>query len=86
MSAGWGEGDAPAGVGGGEPCQRYPVVVLAAGGRVADEDVVRAALGGSGGAGGDHKAAASGRHAPANRPGGLRDLVEEHLLKYERAA
>jgi hypothetical protein len=28
------------------------------------------------------KAAASGRHAPATRPGGLRDLVEEHLRTF----
>ena len=32
------------------------------------------------------KAAASGRHAPATRPGALRDLVEEHLRKFPDAA
>jgi hypothetical protein len=32
------------------------------------------------------KAAASGRHAPATRPGALRDLVEEHLRKFPEAA
>ena len=31
------------------------------------------------------KAAASGRHAPAARPGALRDLVEEHLRKFPDA-
>ena len=30
--------------------------------------------------------AASGRHAPATRPGALRDLVEEHLRKFPEAA
>jgi hypothetical protein len=32
------------------------------------------------------KAAASGRHAPATRPGALRDLVEEHLRKFPDTA
>jgi hypothetical protein len=32
------------------------------------------------------KAAASGRRAPATRPGALRDLVEEHLRKFPEAA
>jgi len=32
------------------------------------------------------KAAASGRRAPATRPGALRDLVEEHLRKFPDAA
>jgi hypothetical protein len=32
------------------------------------------------------KAAASGRRAPATRPGALRDLVEEHLCKFPDAA
>jgi hypothetical protein len=32
------------------------------------------------------KAAASGRHAPATRPGALRDLVEEHLRKFPGTA
>jgi len=32
------------------------------------------------------KAAASGRHAPAIRPGGLRDLVEQHLRTFPDAA
>jgi hypothetical protein len=32
------------------------------------------------------KAAASGRRAPATRPGGLRDLVEEHLRKFPGTA
>ena len=32
------------------------------------------------------KAAASGRHAPATRPGGLRDLVAEHLRTFPGAA
>jgi hypothetical protein len=32
------------------------------------------------------KAAASGRHAPATRPGALRDLVEEHLRKFPETA
>jgi len=32
------------------------------------------------------KAAASGRRAPASRPGGLRDLVAEHLRKFPGAA
>jgi hypothetical protein len=32
------------------------------------------------------KAAASGRHAPATRPGGLRELVEEHLRKFPDAS
>jgi pimeloyl-ACP methyl ester carboxylesterase len=32
------------------------------------------------------KAAASGRHAPATRPGSLRDLVEEHLRKFPDTA
>ena len=31
------------------------------------------------------KAAASGRHAPATRPGTLRDLVEEHLRRFPDA-
>jgi hypothetical protein len=31
------------------------------------------------------KAAASGRHAPATRPGALRDLVEEHLRTFPDA-
>jgi hypothetical protein len=31
-------------------------------------------------------AAASGRHAPATRPGALRDLVEEHLRKFPDTA
>ena len=31
------------------------------------------------------KAAASGRHAPATRPGALRDLVEEHLRRFPDA-
>jgi hypothetical protein len=32
------------------------------------------------------KAAASGRHAPATRPGALRDLVEEHLRQFPDTA
>ena len=32
------------------------------------------------------KAAASGRRAPATRPGALRDLVEEHLRKFPGTA
>ena len=32
------------------------------------------------------KAAASGRHTPATRPGALRDLVEEHLRKFPGTA
>ncbi|MGD0686631.1 MAG: hypothetical protein ABSA03_16145 [Streptosporangiaceae bacterium] len=32
------------------------------------------------------KAAASGRRAPATRPGALRDLVEEHLRKFSGTA
>ena len=32
------------------------------------------------------KAATSGRHAPATRPGALRDLVEEHLRKFPGTA
>jgi len=32
------------------------------------------------------KAAASGRRAPATRPGALRDLVEEHLRKFPETA
>ena len=32
------------------------------------------------------KAAASGRRAPATRPGALRDLVEDHLRKFPDAA
>ena len=32
------------------------------------------------------KAAASGRRAPATRPGALRDLAEEHLRKFPDAA
>ena len=32
------------------------------------------------------KAAASGRRAPATRPGALRDLVEEHLRKFPDTA
>jgi len=32
------------------------------------------------------RAAASGRHAPATRPGALRDLVEEHLRKFPGTA
>jgi hypothetical protein len=32
------------------------------------------------------KAAASGRRAPATRPGALRDLVEEHLRKFPQTA
>jgi hypothetical protein len=32
------------------------------------------------------KAAASGRRAPATRPGGLRDLVEQHLRQFPGAA
>jgi hypothetical protein len=32
------------------------------------------------------KAAASGRHAPATRPGALRELVEEHLRKFPDTA
>jgi hypothetical protein len=32
------------------------------------------------------KGAASGRRAPATRPGALRDLVEEHLRKFPDAA
>jgi hypothetical protein len=32
------------------------------------------------------KAAASGRRAPATRPGGLRDLVEAHLRQFPGAA
>jgi hypothetical protein len=32
------------------------------------------------------KAAASGRHAPATRPGALRDLVEDHLRKFPDTA
>ena len=32
------------------------------------------------------KAAASGRHAPATRPGALRDLVEEHLRTFPGTA
>ena len=32
------------------------------------------------------RAAASGRRAPATRPGALRDLVEEHLRKFPEAA
>jgi hypothetical protein len=32
------------------------------------------------------KAAASGRRAPATRPGALRDLVEDHLRKFPGTA
>ena len=32
------------------------------------------------------KAAATGRHAPATRPGALRDLVEQHLRQFPEAA
>jgi hypothetical protein len=32
------------------------------------------------------KAAATGRRAPATRPGALRDLVEEHLRKFPGSA
>jgi len=32
------------------------------------------------------KATASGKHAPATRPGGLRDLVEQHLRQFPDAA